>query len=438
MRTSRRRGLRRSTTETLRFSHGPGSVSLVFGTQIPHCARDDADRDSTAEPGLPHSTTLPQRHGMAVPHWFDNSKIRSLARGSEADLQNRDREGAVTQPSLSAILPRGSNETGAMQMNVLIISSLEDVHARAVMEALSARGAAVELLDLAEFPTRLALAMAFEDGERRFVLRREGGGRLDLSSVSAVWWRRPQPFDLPATVTDPAHRRFAISEAETAFAGLYNSLDAFWINDPRRDAAAHHKPWQLAVAQEIGLAIPATLMTNDPEEARDFWRRNEGNVIHKVFRAFPEAWRETRRLRPEDAALADTIKLTPVIFQRFVEAVADIRVTVIGDEIYAASADARQGEYPVDFRFNPDLRWERHALPSAVENALLDLMQRMGLEYGAIDLRLTPEGEYVFLEINPAGQFLWVEIATGQKIASALAGCLMGGPRSRVAAAGKR
>ena len=306
-------------------------------------------------------------------------------------------------------------------MTVLIISSLEDLHARAVMEAILERGAAVELLDLAEFPAKLALSMEFDAGAHRFLLKREGGGQLDLSTVGSVWWRRPQPYGLAAAITDPANRRFAMSEAATAFQGLYQSLDAFWVNDPNRDAAAHHKPWQLTLAQQIGLQIPPTLMTNDPEEARDFWRRHDGKVIYKVFRALPDAWRETRRLKPEDAALADSVKLTPIIFQPFVEAVADIRATVIGDEIFAASADARQGEYPVDFRFNMNLRWERHDLPHSVEDGLRRLMKRMGLEYGAIDLRLTPEGEYIFLEINPAGQFLWVEQATGQKIAAALA-----------------
>jgi len=92
-------------------------------------------------------------------------------------------------------------------MAVLIISSLEDWHARAVMEALAARDVAPELLDLAEFPTRLALSMAFEEGVHRFILSRGGGGRLDLSTVGAVWWRRPQPFGLPANLTDLAHRR---------------------------------------------------------------------------------------------------------------------------------------------------------------------------------------------------------------------------------------
>jgi len=315
-------------------------------------------------------------------------------------------------------------------MTVLIFSSFEDPHSHAVMEALRLRNVNVELLDLSEFPTRLALSMAFEDGARRLVLTRPGGGHLDLSTISAVWWRRPQPFRLPDSLKDPVHRRFATSEASTAFSGMYQSLDALWINDPVRDEAAHHKPWQLALAQEIGLAIPATLMTSDPDEARDFWRRHEGNVIYKQFRALPDAWRETRRLGTEETALAENIKLTPVIFQSFVDAVADIRVTAIGEDFYAAAADPRNGEYPVDFRFNANLKWEPHQLPSAVEKALRQLMRRLGLEYGAIDLRLTPNGEYVFLEINPAGQFLWIELATGQKIAEALAAHLASAKRT--------
>jgi len=112
-------------------------------------------------------------------------------------------------------------------MSVLILSSIDDVHARTVIEALAARGTSVELLDLSEFPSRLALSMSFEGGTRRFILRRASGGKLDLSSVSAVWWRRPQPFRLPEDMSNPAHRHFAMSEATTAFQGLYRAMEAF-------------------------------------------------------------------------------------------------------------------------------------------------------------------------------------------------------------------
>jgi glutathione synthase/RimK-type ligase-like ATP-grasp enzyme len=310
---------------------------------------------------------------------------------------------------------------GDALMTVMIISSFEDPHAHAVMRALKSRSVEIELLDLAEYPTRLALSMAFANGARRLVLSRFGGGQLDLETITAVWWRRPQPFRLPNATKDPVHRRFALSEAGTAFSGLYRAMDVLWVNDPVRDEAAHHKPWQLDLAQKIGLAIPETLMTSDPAEALDFWRQNGGNVIYKQFRALPDAWRETRRMRQEELAFAENIRVTPVIFQRFVEAVADLRVTIIGEEIFAAAADPRGGEYPVDFRFNMNLKWQPHQLPSSVEDLLRLLMRKLGLEYGAIDLRLTPEGQYVFLEINPAGQFLWIELETGQRISEALA-----------------
>lgn len=309
-------------------------------------------------------------------------------------------------------------------MTVLIISSLQDVHAQAVMTALAERrGIDVELLDLSDFPQRLALSMAFEDGTQRFTLRRPGAQSLDLRQVRAVWWRRPQAFAPPTTMTDP-HRRFALSEAATAFQGLYQSMDAVWVNEPARDAAAAHKPFQLTLAQRIGLEVPSTLMTNDPEEAKAFWERYDSAVIYKQFLALPDSWRETRLLRPQEADLAATVQWAPVIFQRHVEAEADIRVTVIGDELFAAAADVRNAEYPTDVRLNLDAPYAPHRLPVPIADRLRLLMNELGLRYGAIDLRLTPDGRYVFLEINPAGQFLYIEHGTKQKIATALANYL--------------
>src|ERR1700687_6090924 len=122
-------------------------------------------------------------------------------------------------------------------MTVLILSSAPDVHAQAVMDALAAKGARTELIDLSEFPTQLTLSMSFEGGKREFELRRRGGGALDFKTVRSVWWRRPKPFKPPPGMSQ-ANLRFALSEATTAFQGLYQALDAFWINDPSRDAVA--------------------------------------------------------------------------------------------------------------------------------------------------------------------------------------------------------
>lgn len=289
------------------------------------------------------------------------------------------------------------------------------------MASLADQGCEAELLDLAEFPAELHLAMDYRGRERSFRLRRKDGGELDLNGVTAVWWRRPQAFVLPPDLTDAAARRYAISESTTVFQGLYQSLDARWVNDPARDACAGHKPYQLTLAQQIGLDIAPTLITNDPEAAREFWRAHPGEVIHKQLIALPDTWRETRRLKDEDESLADAIVYAPVQFQRHVPAMLDLRVIIVGNRIFAAGTDVSAGDYPQDVRMNVDARYAAHELPRDLQEKIHALMRRLGLVYGALDFRLTPEGRYVFLEINPAGQFLYIENDTGQPIAAALA-----------------
>ena len=236
-----------------------------------------------------------------------------------------------------------------------------------------------------------------------------------------------QPFKMPPSITGQTHLRYAWSEASTAFQGLYQCLEAFWVNKPINDAAASHKPWQLMVAQQCGLEIPDTLMTTDPVDARCFWNEHPDEIIYKQFIALPEAWRETRRLNNEDRDKAEAIRLAPVIFQHYVSAVSDLRVIEIGDELFAASTDVEQQSYPEDVRFNSGVRYVPHALPQSIADQLHALMTTMGLTYGAIDLSLTSDARYVFLEINPAGQFLYIEKATGQPISAALASILAKG-----------
>jgi glutathione synthase/RimK-type ligase-like ATP-grasp enzyme len=311
---------------------------------------------------------------------------------------------------------------------ILIISAPQDVHAQAVMRELAAQGErGVRVLDFSEFPMRMSMGMRFDNnGTRDFTLTFADGARVALDDVTSVWWRRPQPFGVPPQITDPNLRHFAMSEAATAFQGMFQASRARWVNNILADTAAAHKPWQLAVAKEVHLAIPETLMTNDPAEARAFWRKHPGQVVYKQFLASYHAWRETRILRDDEQGLAEAIRLAPVIFQRYVPAVVDLRITAIGTTLLAAEAHSQSGEYQVDVRFNTSIAYRPHDLPAPVAAKLLALMRRLGLEYGAIDMRVTPAGEYVFLEINPAGQFLYVEMATGLPIAATLARHLAG------------
>jgi len=306
---------------------------------------------------------------------------------------------------------------------IFIISSEKDLHTQAVLAALRARGHNdVRVVDLGEFPMQMDVSLTFHnDSDSQFALRFADGKRVAMSEVEAVWWRRPQPYGLPAEMTDPVNRSFAMQEADFAFKGIWACSNAMWMNDVNRDSAASNKPWQLEVAKKLGLSVPRTLITNSPLDARRFSDESAGKVIYKAFLASAMAWRETRVLRPEDMAMIDSVKLAPVIFQSYVEATHDLRVTVVGEQIFAAGAMTGKGEYQADIRMNMQVDWQPYTLPDDVADKLLKLMKFLGLQYGAVDFRVTPEGEHVFLEINPAGQFLFIENATGMKISEAMA-----------------
>ena len=131
-------------------------------------------------------------------------------------------------------------------------------------------------------------------------------------------------------------------------------------------------------------------------------------------------------MRQDELSLLDHVRYAPVIFQEYVEALYDLRVTVVGDEVFAAAIHSQETAYAVDFRMDIEsAEIEPVSLPVEVEERVRALLTRLGLVYGAIDMRRTPDDRYVFLEINPAGQWLFVEEKSGQPIASALAEVLV-------------
>jgi glutathione synthase/RimK-type ligase-like ATP-grasp enzyme len=309
---------------------------------------------------------------------------------------------------------------------ILILSHPDDIHARAVTQHLVTGGIPFEILDLSQFPQNARLVMEFGTGGTG--LRWQAGGQqMDLAQVRAAWWRRPQPFQFEAGLQSAD---FARSECDEVFAGLWQAIPAQWMNPPVQDLAGSRKSWQLALANDLGLAPPETLLTNCPDTAREFVAR-VGDVIYKPFAASLRYWRETRRFGAAELQNIGQLRHAPTILQERI-AGRDIRVTVVGDQIFAAEIDASQGNYADDFRMNQDVQIRAIDLPIGLQDAIRALMGRMALVYGALDFRRDQAtGAYRFLEINPAGQWLFIEEQTGQPIARAVADQLMKMARSR-------
>lgn len=315
---------------------------------------------------------------------------------------------------------------------ILIISHAKDEHTHAVQAELHRIGAEAAMLDLSDFPQQMRLNARYDGADRPgFRLLLSDGTRLDLGACRSAWWRRPQAFSLHPEIQDPIFQNFAFSEATEAFQGLWPALDVFWVNHPTRDSNAHRKVYQLQVAQQVGLTIPETLITNDPEQARAFVEAHGfGRTIYKAFTGTRQAWRETRLLKEDDFGHIESVRFAPVIFQRYVDAQVDLRITVVGNDLFPAAIHSQESSYKVDFRMDmSSARVEPHRLPPAVEDGLRALMEELGIVYGAVDMRLTPDGEYVFLEVNPAGQWLFIEARTGQPITTCLAHLLASQPK---------
>ncbi|HWB36436.1 MAG TPA: hypothetical protein VHA75_10480 [Rugosimonospora sp.] len=317
---------------------------------------------------------------------------------------------------------------------ILLVTNKHDFAADRVVHELTGRGAAFGRLNTEDFPATIACRYRLAAGQHTAVLDLGHGREVDLAGVTAVWYRRPEPATIDARVSAPAARRFARRESVAALrAVLALAGAARWVNRPEANRAAEHKLVQLAVAAGAGLRTPETVVTNDPREAARFHAGHRGGVVVKSLGPpyLDHAERTqvyTSRVRPEHLDFLADVAYAPVLLQERIDKRLEIRVTVVGQRVLAASIDSQTS--PVtrdDWRRDVFLaRHAVHALPDDVVERCLRVVRHFGLVFAAVDLILTPGGEYVFLELNPNGEWDWIEAMTGLPLAAALTDVLTG------------
>ncbi|MCE9574782.1 MAG: hypothetical protein K8W52_16655 [Deltaproteobacteria bacterium] len=298
---------------------------------------------------------------------------------------------------------------------IVVTTTPDDIHAAAVACALERRGHELVALYASDLPR--AATVAITVGASAPSVR---VGDTVIDDATSVWLRRPTRPVLPADM-HPHDRPVAERELDAVVRGLYDVLAprALWVNPIDCHRGANSKLRQLASAREVGLAVPETLVSNDPARIRALLAAHPGEVIYKPF--LPAVWRGGgERLYPLTAVLDETelpdddvLRLTPGIFQPRIAKRHELRVTIIGDHVVTArihSQDARATQ--LDWRADdarPPL--ELDALDPEIEVRCRALMRRLGIVFGCFDFIVTPMGEHVFLEVNEQGQWLWVEQA---------------------------
>lgn len=311
---------------------------------------------------------------------------------------------------------------------VLLVSEMEvDSHLLPVTLELTQRGHDVRIFNPGAFSQNATVVVdGTAAGQRVFLAWADQ--MLDLDTVQAAWYRRPGDFQLDPALA-PEEATWLREQWRDLVQGIWAGTDAFWVSEPHRIRHANLKLRQLRLAHQLGFRTPDYTVTNDPDRARSFVAAYPGGVVVKalanptLFSPARAGMIYTHRLSPEDRDLLDAVTHEPAFFQSLVHKHMDVRVTVFGETVFAVGIDSMSTPIAVvDFRRADIMDLPHHplTLPPTLQAACVSLVRTLGLQYGAIDLVLTPDEEYVFLEINPNGQWYWIEMVTGLPMTQAL------------------
>ncbi|WP_372371290.1 MvdC/MvdD family ATP grasp protein [Candidatus Uabimicrobium sp. HlEnr_7] len=314
--------------------------------------------------------------------------------------------------------------------NILIISPHDDGHTAVVQAQIKKIDPNIEVCIFAtqDFPQKMEISTSVSNEDVQSIITTESE-TISCENIKSVWFRRPRKPVPSPDVTDSKSIDYIEMECDHAVYGFWQTLDCLWINPPSLNRVAHRKVFQLQEAQKIGLAVPDTLFTNSPEKAHEFYEKHNKKIIYKTLSSKPGLTFTTKMLTEKDLEFLKQVKLAPVTFQEFIPANYDLRITIIDNKVFSAKIKSQESKCDLDWRNDLDIPMEVYNLPEEVERKLLALTNKLGLVYSAIDLRVTPENEYVFLEVNVGGQFLFVEINTDLPISKTLAELLIRGKK---------
>jgi glutathione synthase/RimK-type ligase-like ATP-grasp enzyme len=311
---------------------------------------------------------------------------------------------------------------------LLIVTERGDLTADWLILELERRQAPFVRFNTEDYPTVAMLAWTLEGAKLTL-----GAAAYELTDFDAVWYRRPVAPALPTDLPDE-QREWSTREAIEALLGVWRTLDATWVNHPDRNRLAESKPEQLRTAQQLGFDVPVTLVTNQRERLREFLAEHPDGVVLKPLwnGRVPTSEGEeqlffTTPIDP-DSVDVEALGPEPYLFQTRVPKQVDVRVTVIGDEALAAAVDSQgHPETATDWRRSPAgaLPHAVEELPDEVAARCIALCRHYGLQFGAIDLARRPDGGYTFFELNPNGQWAWVEQRTGLPLRARLADLLL-------------
>lgn len=292
----------------------------------------------------------------------------------------------------------------------MILGSSTDAHAVHIKTALEQWNVRVEYWDSQKFPTQLQLSWLPHDQTGKIVL--ENGRVYGFEEIHSVFWRCLSGIRVPL-LKDSKQYEIAFNDASSTLRSLIQACPAHWVNSWQAYQAHKEKPLQLSQAKAIGIPIPATLISNNPQQILEFSHCYSSIIFKPVY-----GGAYAQRVTPEHLEinrLRSILRISPVTIQEYIPG-TNIRSYLVGDSVYTAEirSDA------LDFRTDKSAELIPIETPLLVQQWCWAIAKAFFLEWTAIDWRRTPTGDYFFLEANPSPMFLHFEHQTGFPITQKL------------------
>ncbi|MBK9264115.1 MAG: MvdD family ATP-grasp ribosomal peptide maturase [Polyangiaceae bacterium] len=330
-----------------------------------------------------------------------------------------------------------------MSKKVLLVTYTGDITGMIpeLTRRLESRGAEVMRFDNDVFPTEAQIVLSQHSSGEGLRFRYKGR-EMRVGPEDAIWYRRGRTAEkLPQMERQMRHG--AMLESKALLYGALAAAPCFVLDPPHVVRSNEHKPRQLHLARELGLEIPRSVMTNDPQEAREFIESCPNGAVAKMLSAFPvfdENGNEqvvfTTLITKEHLGKLDGLRYSPMVFQERIRKKLELRITVIGTRMFTACVDSENtAGADIDWRERGVTllqSWKEYTLPSDIETKIGKYMERIGMQYSAVDVIVDPDGRHVFLEANPAGECFWMQYNSPNfPLSDALADVLLGEPGAR-------
>lgn len=299
---------------------------------------------------------------------------------------------------------------------ILIVTNREDQTADFLILELKKRKSDYVRFNTEDFPKNIVFQWKLING----VI--EGGltfskRQVKITEITSIWYRRPVLPRPASEIIDLEAQRFVVEESRTAIEGLWRTIECFWVSNPDNIRIAENKLYQLKKAAQVGFKVWPTVVTSDTNSAYAFYQECEGEIIYKplrkgrLVRGDKQSFIFTNLIENESVDEFNNIKYAPCLLQKYIHKSIELRVTVIGEEVFAVAIESQKTPDALhDWRrAKNNLLHRIYKLPSDVEYKCKILVKKLGLEFGALDLIVTPDNEYVFVEINPNGQWAWIQ-----------------------------